>query len=330
MRLRTIGLISILVLGLLAGPLPTEAQQAGKVYRIGYLTSKSKARPFWRGLRKLGYVEGQNIVIERRLAHGNYERYPKLVAELVNLKVDVIVTVGLAPALAAKKATTTIPIVVVFSGDAVGSGLVVSLARPGGNVTGFTRSPSGLGGKQLELLKQGFPSVSRVGVLWDPDSGWGTTGGMPIRHYLNRKTAEALGAELHPMEVGPANPDFEGAFEAAIIKRRVDAFIVVGSQFFGTQRSRILKLVTKTRLPAMYGARSWVRKGALMSYAATNGDLFRLAASYVDKILKGVRPADLPVQEATRFYLYINLNTAKKQKLGFSPEFLARADKVIK
>ncbi len=270
---------------------------------------------------------GQNIVIVRRFAYAEHEQFPKLAAELVNLKVDVIVAILAKAALAAKKATTTIPIVVVTGADFVRSGLVANLARPGGNITGFSRSLPDLAGKRLELLKEAFPSVSRVGVLRDPDLGIAQERKF---HYRQIETAaKALGLEHHPIEVGVTNPDFDTAFEAAM-KRRVDAFFVVASSFFVIHRSRILKLVAKTRLPAMYTSRSFVRRDGLMFYGATFGDLYRPAATYVDRILKGAKPADLPVQRATRFYLYINLKRAKKLGLTIPAQFLARADKVIK
>ena len=320
--------ISVFAVVILVSVQIAEAQAPAKMPRLGYLTSRSKASPFWERLRKLGYVEGQNIVIIRRLSYGKGEQYPKLAAELVDLKVDVIFVNRLKAALAAKKATSTIPIVVVTGVDLVRTGLVDSLARPGGNVTGITRLQPELEGKRLHLLKEAFPSVSRVGVLRDPDAGTAT--GRKIRSRQIKTAAEALGMELHFMDVGKTKPDIEAAFEAAM-KRHVDAFIVLPGQAILNQRSRIVELIAKTRLPAMYNSRIWVRRGGgLMYYGAHNADLYRLAARYVDRILKGAKPSDLPVQRATRFYLYVNLKTAKKQGLTFSPQFLARADKVIK
>ena len=326
MKLRTIGLISTLALGLLAALVPAEAQQAKKVPLIGFLSAGPGASrtPLKEGLRELGYVEGQHFNIVNRGTYGKTEQYPKFVTELIRLKVDVIVAANVTAALAAKKVTSTIPIVVVTGADFVRSGLVASLARPGGNVTGFSMSAPELGSKQLELLKEAFPGVSHVGVLWDSPSGM-----LILRQ--NEAVAQRLGVELHSMEMRRGtNPDLDRAFRAAI-KRRVDAFMVVGSGVFSRpQIRRIVEHVAKTRLPVMYARDGWVRRvGGLMSYGPERRDLFRHAATYVDKILKGAKPGDLPVQRATRFYLVINLKTAKKLGLTFSPQFLARADRVI-
>ncbi len=326
MRLRTIGLISNLVLGLLATPLLAEAQQSKKIPKVGLLstTSGRNIKPLRESLRELGYVDGKNITIVSRNANRKFKQLPKLAAELVNLKVDVIVTAQTAAALAAKKVTSTTPIVVLTGSDLVKVGLVDSLARPGGNVTGFSMFAVDLGNKLLELLKEAFPNVSRVGVLWHPENPMG----MPSLRQIET-VAPALGVKVHSMEVPgtTSHPDFDGAFQAAIGKR-VDAFIVVAvsSKF----RKRVLKLVDKTQLPAIYWRHSWIGSGGLMFYGPRRRDLFRPAAQYVDRILKGAKPADLPVQRATRFYLYVNLKTAKKQGLTFSPQFLAQADRVIK
>ena len=329
MRLRTIGLIVTLALGLLVAPLLAEAQQAGKVYRIGYLSAGvgSSQRFLTKGLRKLGYVEGQNFALVHRSARGKRERLPKLATELVDLKVDVIVVTGVGPGLAAKNATTTIPIVAVTGVDLVKAGLVANLARPGGNVTGFTMLSPELAGKRLELLKEAFPSISRVGVLREPLTGSALERAVDLRQF--ETAAEALGLEHYPMEVSPTNPDFDGVFDAAM-KRRVDAIVVPSGGFFRARRERILELVAKTQLPAMYVRDSWVRRGGLMFYGPRRRDLTRRAATYVDRILKGAKPGDLPVQRARRFYLIINLKTARKQGLTIPPQFLARADKVIK
>ncbi len=329
MRLRPVTLVVTFAVGILVWPLPAEAQQGGKVPRIGYLSPGSFAslRAFRQGLRELGYVEGQNILSESRLAKGKVDRLPQFAAELVNLKVDVILALGVKAGLAAKKATTTIPIVVVTGADLVRAGLVDSLTQPGGNLTGFTAFNPDLGGKRLELLKEAFPSVSRVGVLRDPDMGIAAERTIHFRQV--ETSAEALGVEHHPIEVGATNPDFEGALQAAM-KRHVDALMVVGGTFFIRNRARIAKLVAKTRLPAMYTRVRFVKAGGLMSYGPRRDDSYRSAATYVDKILKGAKPTDLPVQRATRFYLDINLKTAKKQGLTIPPQFLARADKVIK
>jgi len=326
MRLRTIGLINSLVLGLLAGPLPVEAQQAKKIPKVGFLstTSGRNIKPLRESLRELGYVDGKNITIVTRNANRKFKRLPKLAAELVNLKVDVIVTAQTAAALAAKKVTSTTPIVVLTGSDLVKVGLVDSLARPGANVTGFSMFSVELGKKLLELLKEAFPNVSRVGVLWHPENPMG----MPSLRQIET-VAPASGVKVHSMEVPgtTSHPDFDGAFQAAIGKR-VDAFIVVAVS--GKFRKRVLKLVAKTQLPAIYWRHSWVRSGALMFYGPRRDDLFRPAAQYVDRILKGARPAELPVQRSTRFYLVINLKTAKKQGITIPPQFLTRADRVIK
>jgi putative ABC transport system substrate-binding protein len=341
MRLRTIGLISTLVLGLLAGPLPTEAQKAGKVYRIGYLSAAAGRglRFLEEGLAELGYTEGQNITIVYRSAARRPELLLKLAAELVNLKVDVIVSENSTAARAAQKATATIPIVVVAGEDLVKTGLVASLARPGGNITGITMSDPELAGKRLELLKEAFPSVSRVGVLWNSDSATG----MPIFRKIEA-AAQTLGVELHSMEmrvtklspgcsgvwVGSSCPDFDKAFQDAI-ERRVDALMVVASTFdFPPLQAHILELVTKTDLPAIYNRSILVWRGGLMSYGPSRNDLLRRAATYVDKILKGAKVANLPVEQPTKFELIINLQRAKLIGVTIPPEMLFRADKVIK
>ncbi len=326
MRLRPVALVVTFALGLLVGPLPAEAQQAKKIPKVGFLstTSGRNIKPLRESLRELGYVDGKNITIVTRNANRKFKRLPKLAAELVNLKVDVIVTAQTAAALAAKKVTSTTPIVVLTGSDLVKVGLVDSLARPGGNVTGFSMFAVDLGNKQLELLKEAFPNISRVGVLWHPENPMG----MPSLRQIET-LAPALGVKVHSMEVPGTipRPDFDGAFQAAIGKR-VDAFIVVAVS--GKFRKRVLKLVAKTQLPAIYWRHTWMRSGGLMFYGPRRDDLFRPAAQYVDRILKGAKPADLPVQRATRFYLYVNLKTAKKQGLTFSPQFLAQADRVIK
>ncbi len=343
MRLRTIGLISTLAIGLLAVPLPAEAQQAGKVPLIGYVAPYGRGLRFLKeGLAELGYTEGQNIAIVLRSELWGFrpERLPKLAAELVNLKVDVIVVETSTAARIAKKATATIPIVVVAGADLVRTGLVARLARPGGNVTGFTISDPELAGKRLELLKEAFPTVSRVGVLWNSDS----VTGMPIFRQIEA-AAQALGVELHSMEmrvtklspgcsrvwVGSSScPDFDKAFQAAI-ERRVDAFMVVASTFdFPPQQAHIFELVTKTQLPAIYNRSSLVWRGGLMFYGPSRNDLLRRAATYVDKILKGAKAANLPVEQPTKFELIINLKTAKLIGVTIPPEVLFRADKVIK
>jgi ABC-type uncharacterized transport system substrate-binding protein len=316
---------------LLAAPLSTEAQQAGKVARIGYLTLNLAAalrliEVFRHGLRDLGYVEGRNVVIETRDAGGKTERLPALAAELVTLKVDVILVGGPAPALAAKQATRTLPIVFAAVGDPVTDRLVTSLARPGGNVTGLsTISAPEIVGKRLELLKQVISGITRVAVLWQP----GGQGERTEKDLLKEAdvAARALGVRLQVVEArGPA--DFDRAF-SDMTRARPDALTVFGTSTFFTERRRLVDLAAKNRLPAVYPTRDYVDAGGLMSYGANFSDLFRRAAVYVDKILKGAKPADLPVEQPTKFELVINLKTAKALGLTIPPAVLVRADEVI-
>jgi putative ABC transport system substrate-binding protein len=322
--------IGALAGGLLAAPLAAEGQQAAKVARIGYLTINVAAAPhlpeaFRQGLRDLGYVEGRNLVIEYRDAEGKVERLPTLAAELVALKVDVILVPGTLPALAAKQATRTLPIVFANVGDALTSGLVESLARPGGNVTGLSILAPELVGKGLELLKQAVPGVSRVVVLWTP-------GGVPERTGKDMlKEAEvagrALGVRLQFLEArGPA--DIDRAF-SDITRARAGSLTVLGSAMFFNERRRLVDLAAKNRLPAVYPWREFVDAGGLMSYGPNFADLYRRAATYVDKILKGAKPGDLPVEQPTKFELVINLKTAKALGLTIPPSLLQRADEVI-
>jgi putative tryptophan/tyrosine transport system substrate-binding protein len=307
-----------------------KAQQAAKVARIGVLGGSPAATPlgeaFLQGLRDLGYVEGRTVVIERRFDEGKLERLPALAAELVALKVDVIVTTGSTPAaLAAKQATRTVPIVFTAAPDPVGSGLVTSLARPGGNVTGLSLLAPELVGKRLELLTQAVPGVSRVAVLWQP-------GGQVERTEKDMlKRAEvagrALGVRLQFVEArGPA--DFDRAF-SDMTRARVGALTVLGGAIFFNERRRLVDLAAKNRLPTVYSFRDYVDAGGLMSYGANLPDLFRRAATYVDKILKGATPADLPVEQPTKFELVINLKTAKALGLTIPPSVLGRADELI-
>jgi putative tryptophan/tyrosine transport system substrate-binding protein len=317
-------------LTLLAAPLATEAQQAAKVPRIGYLGPTLAANPhmveaFLQGLRDLGYVEGRNVVIEYRSAEGKLERYPALVAELVALKVDVIFVPGTPAAVTAKQATRTLPIVFAAAADPVADGLVTSLARPGGNVTGLSGFSPELVGKRLELLKQAVPGVSRVAVLWQP----GGQGERTDKDMLKRAdvAARALGVRLQVVEVrGPA--DFGRAF-SNMTRARAGALTVLGTPMFFTERRRLVDLAAKNRLPAVYGTRDYVDVGGLMAYGPNTADLFRRAATYVDKILKGAKPADLPVEQPTKFELLINLKTAKALGLTIPPSLLGRADEVI-
>jgi putative ABC transport system substrate-binding protein len=307
---------------------PVQAQQAKKIPRIGYLSATSpSAEPartdaFRQGLRELGYIEGQNIVIEWRSAEGKLERLPDLAAELVRLKVDVIFVRSTAAVQTAKNATTTVPVVSV-SGDPVGLGLVASLARPGGNVTGLANLTPELAGKRLELLKEVIPRVSRVAVLWYPD-----TPSAALRVRETEAAASSLGIKLQLVEVREVN-DFELAF-SAMKKDRAGALVPLRGTLIVNQLKRIAELAAENRLPAMYDDREFTEAGGLMSYGTMLADLDRRAANYVDKILKGAKPADLPVEQPTKFELVINLKTAKQIGLTIPPNVLARADRVIR
>jgi len=328
MGLRTIAFIGTLIFGLFSTPLPSEPQESAKIPRIGFLTARANPTSIGvvkEGLRELGYVEGRDFVIVHRYVRGAAKPPSELTAELIDLEVDVLVVPDTTGAVAAMKATTTIPIIMVSGADLVKRGFVASLAQPGGNVTGFsTRSPE-LAGKQLELFTAAFPAVSRVAVLW---AGWRKSSARNFRQL--QITAPKLGMEVHSIELRTkTNPDFAELFKA-VMKPAMDAFFVVSSAPLSNHRARILELVADTRLAAMFNHSRWVKAGGLMSYAPRRRDLYLLVASYVDKILKGAKPADLPVQRAKRIYLDINLETAKKLGLSFPPSILYRADKVIR
>jgi len=316
--------------GLLAAPLAADAQQAAKVPRIGYLSTNLAGSPhlreaFRQGLRDLGYVEDRNLVIEYRDAEGKFERLPALAAELVALKVDVILAPGTAQASAAKQATRTIPIVFTVATDPVTSGLVTSLARPGGNVTGLSTLTPELTSKWLELLKQAVPGISRVAFLWQP----GALGERTEQDILVRAdaAARALGVRLQVVEVrGPE--DFDRAF-SDMTRARAGALTVLGIAMFFNERRRLVDLAAKNRLPAVYTPREFVDAGGLMSYGVNAADLYRRAATYVDKILKEAKPGDLPVEQPTKFELVINLKTAKALGLTIPPSLLGRADEVV-
>ena len=312
-----------------AAPSFATAQPASRVYRIGYLGTlpvTSEANPTFgillRRLRELGYVEGQNMVVEGRFSEGRNERYRALATELVNLKVDLIVAPGTPAALAAKEATSTIPIVTVVVGDPIGSRLIASLARPGGNVTGMSSSGTDIVAKQLELLKEIAPRLSRVAVLSNPTAQ---------AHVISLKelevAARTLRVRLQPIEVRTPK-DIESAF-AAMTKERVEALIPLDDAFMFTQRRLIADLALQHRLPTAVLQRFYPEAGALMSYGPSFADLFLRAATYVDKILKGAKPADLPVEQPTKFELVINLKTAKALGLSIPPSLLQRADEVI-
>ena len=306
-----------------------EAQQTGKIPRIGYLSSlsassdSSRNDAFRQGLKELGYVEEKNVAIEYEFAQGKLDRLPDLAGELVRLKVDVIVVGGSTATRAAKNATKLIPIVMINVTDPVVLGFVVSLARPGGNITGLSNLAPELGGKRLELLKEIVPKLSRVAVLGDPNSpAYG-----PQLNEL-KLAARALGLQLQPAEVrGPG--DLESAF-SAMIKARAGALMGLQQPTIDILRERIIDLAGKNRLPAMYPNRENVEAGGLISYAADISTMFRRAATYVDKILKGTKPADLPVEQPMKFELVINLKAAKQIGLTIPQWTLMKADRVIK
>jgi len=320
---------SILCAVLLAFAVIAEAQQPARIPRIGILVAASasfnlpRVEAFRQRLRELGYVEGKNIVIEYRYAEGKLDRLPDLVAELVQLKVDVIVTVGGTATLAAKKAGVTMPIVFGNVGDPVGTGIVSSLARPGGNITGLSMMAPDLDGKRLELLKEAFPKIARVAFLWVPVD---SRGNLALTEM--EAAAKALGLKLQSLEVRVLE-DFDGAFARA--KRDgAQALITFPSALVNTAQRQLLDFAAKNRLPAMYPYSEFVEAGGLMSYAPNIADLFRRAATFVDKILKGAKPADLAVEQPTKFEFVINLKAAKQIGLTIPPKVLAQADKVIK
>jgi ABC-type uncharacterized transport system substrate-binding protein len=332
MMISGVAVIAVLALSLLAAPLAAEAQQAAKIARIGYLASNLAATPhqheaFRQGLRDLAYVEGRNVVIEYRDAEGKVERHPALAAELVALKVDVIVVAGSTlTTLTAMQATKTIPIVFAGVGDPVTSGLVTSLARPGGNVTGLAGLGPELVGKCLELLTQAVPGVSRVAVLWRP----GALGERTDKAMLTgaEVAGRALGVRLQFVEATRDPADFDRAF-SDMTSARAGALTVLPSARFLREHRRLVDLAAKNRLPAVYPSREFVDAGGLMSYGANQPDLFRRAATYVDKILKGAKPSDLPVEQPTKFELVINLKTARTLGLTIPPSVLSRADQII-
>jgi putative tryptophan/tyrosine transport system substrate-binding protein len=322
------GLFAIVVALAVCGA-RVEAQQPTKIPRIGFLgaasTSAIAARiaALRQGLRELGYVEGKNIVIEWRSAEGKADLLPALAAELVRLKVDVIVTGGPSATRAAKEATSTIPIVMTQDADPIGTGFVASLARPGGNITGLSTLAPEISGKQLELLKEIVPRLSRVAVL-----GTSTQPGNAQALKAVELAAGTFGVRLQYLEV-LSSKDIETAFRAAS-KGHAEAVLVLGGPMLNSHRTQIADLAAKNRLPAIYDRREYVEAGGLMSYATSITDLDRRAATYVDKILKGAKPADLPVEQPRKFELIINLKTAKQIGLTIPPNVLVRADRVIK
>jgi putative ABC transport system substrate-binding protein len=307
----------------------TEAQQTKKIPRIGFLASSSAERAnsrleaFQQELKALGYLEGKSILIEQRYAAGQFEKLPALAVEIIGLKVDVIVAEGAPAAHAAKEATSVIPIVMGNAADPVGTGLVASLPRPGGNITGLSDFNFGVVTKRLELLKEVAPSAFRVAVLLNPSNPTN-----PLQLKETQAAAPALGVALLPLEAKGSN-DIDRAF-IVIGKERAGALVIIGDPLLGTHQRRISQLAVKSRLPAIFSNRIGVEDGGLMSYGTNFDDLYRRAATYVDKILKGTKPADLPVEQPTKFELIINLKAAKQIGLTIPPNVLARADKVIR
>jgi putative ABC transport system substrate-binding protein len=329
--MRTLVLVAMAV-WTLAAALPADARSSGRTWRIGFLSlvaqdleqSRSWLAAFRDGLRALGYVEGENLVLEQRYAAGRIDRLPALATELIRLNVDVLVTAPAGSARAARKVTSTIPIVFMGEPDPVGTGLVASLARPGGNVTGLADAHGDLVPKRLGLLQQVVPSIARVGVLWNPSNA-----STAPQLETVRSAAPALGLAVVPIGVkGPGRDDLDRAF-AAIAKEQVGGLLVVGDSTLGVQRRRIAELAIEQRLPSSGSHRGWTEDGLLMSYGTDFVALFRHGAVVVDKILKGARPATLPVEQPTKFELIINLRTAKAMGLAIPPSVLVRADAVI-
>jgi putative ABC transport system substrate-binding protein len=321
--------LSVIAFVLVVAGAVAQAQQPTKVPRIGYLTGTSlsansaRTDAFRQGLRELGYVDGKNVVIEWRSAEGKGDRLPGLAAELVRLKVDIMITGGPTSNRAAKQATITIPIVMAFDNDPIGNGFVASLARPGGNITGLSTLAPEISGKQLELLKEIVPRFSRVAVL-----GTSTNPGNTQSLKETELAARAFGAQLQYLDVsGPK--DIETVFRAAS-NGRADVVLVLAGTIFNSHRTQVVDLALKNRLPAIYPYPEFVQDGGLMTYSVSITDLFRRAATYVDKILKGAKPADLPVEQPTKFELLINLKAAKQIGLTIPPNVLARADRVIR
>jgi putative ABC transport system substrate-binding protein len=326
MRLSPVGLVATLALAVLVAPPTVQAQPLGKVFRVGVLHPLSPRHPtvqaFTQRLQELGYVEGQNLALEIRGAEGQLERLPSLAAALVRLNVDVLVATGPEATLrAARGATDMIPIVMSARDyDPIASGYVASLARPGGTITGVFQQRLELTAKQLELLKEALPTVTRVAVLWDAASA--------DQRRAAEAAAAALGMRLQLLELRQAPYDFESAFAAAA-QGQAEALLVLNSPVFSLQRAHIVALATRSRLPTMSGAADWARQGGLMAYDVNNLEMFRRVADYVDKILQGAKPADLPVEQPTKFELIINLKTAKALGITIPPHLLVLANEVL-
>ena len=325
--MRKILALFVLALAILVCSQLADAQSPSRIPRIGILWPASASSPrvqaLLNGLRELGYVRGKNIIIEYRYADKRFDRLPGLADELVSLQVDVLVAPSTLAALPAKKATQTIPIVF-CSGDPIGTGLVTNLSRPEGNLTGLTFFSPDLIGKRLEFLKEVVPSLKRVAVLWNPQ------GPAKVLEFKRLKiVAQTFGVEVQSLEVRGPNPDLAGAFKAAI-KGRAEALLTLGNPLPMSHRKVIGKLAAKSRLPSIYDAKQFVEAGGLVSYGPNFADVYRRAATYVEKILKGAKPADLPVQQPRKFEMFINLKTAKALGLTIPPELLLQATKVIK
>src|SRR6266508_2259504 len=327
-HLRRREFVTLLGCAVAAWPRAARAQQSGKASRVGFLGNSTAAleanlvAPFRDGLRNLGYEEGRNIVIEYRWAEGKYERFPALIAELIALKVDVIVTAGTPASLAVKKATTSFPLVMVAVGEPVATGLVASLGRPGGNITGLTSMSTEMEGKRLELLKEVVPKISHVAVLWNAAS--------PIQAIEEgevRAAAQVLGMKMLSLGVR-TQEEIEDAL-AAIVRERPGALLVLADRLFLHHRTHIMDFAAQHRLPGVHAYRELVEAGGLMSYGLSYADMHRRAATYVDKILKGAKPADLPVERPVKFELVVNLKAAKALGLTIPPTLLGRADQVI-
>jgi putative ABC transport system substrate-binding protein len=322
-------LIASVALALLAGPVTVAAQAPSKVFRVGYLSAGGRTPdggppgPLREALRSLGYVEGRNIAYEVRFAEGKLDRLPGLAAELVALKPDVIGTQGGRSTVAAKQATTTIPIVIALSaGDAVAVGWIASLARPGGNVTGMSDEVVQLSAKRMEILKEAAPQATRIAVVWNREDA-----GMTLRYREIEKAARTLNVDVQAFGVRePA--DFPTAF-AEMTRRRPDAMFVVLDALTNVNRKQFIEFAAAQRIPAMYEAGFFVHDGGLMSYGSSALDEFRRAAAYIDRILKGAKPADLPAEQPTRYYLSINMKTAAALGLTVPPSLLLRADDVV-
>jgi putative tryptophan/tyrosine transport system substrate-binding protein len=324
-RIVFFSLLTLLISGVFHS---AEAQQPAKVYRIGLLTwaappPPSSATPFDQGLRQLGYVEGQNIAIERRYASGQMDRFSELAADLTRLPLDVILTQSFPAALAAKQATSTIPIVVMGAGDPVATGLVASFARPGGNITGVSALETELSGKRLELLKEAFPKLARVAVIWNAADF-----GMTLKFREIELAAQALRVAVQASAVREPK-DFDGVF-SEMLRKRPDALFVITDPLTQLNRKQLVEFVTKNRLPAMYENSPYVDDGGLMAYGPSQAENLQIALRHVDKILKGTKPSELPIEQPTKFEFIINLKAANQIGVTIPPNVLARADKVIR